>query len=287
MKIFKITLLVLLSFSLNIFSQSESIKKKQSKINQLFNQIIKERNDDISVSCNDTIFGLMEEILKSDSSFYFDYQEIEHIGKITSQNKRINIFTWNIPLRTGMLFRGFIQCSNGNIFPLKQENTFKPSETEQYNYENWYGALYYEIVDFQIDDITYYALLGWSVPNTKNHIKLIDILSIKDNIPMFGLNIFDDEKREEDFYTMANGMLKSRSRAIFEYDANSTMLLVYNSKNKQFEFEHLSPMQVINEQIVSYGADLSTDIYKLKKGKWVYKSNVRIKKMGSKLLQER
>jgi hypothetical protein len=272
MKNIKITLLFCF-FSVNLFSQTEKIVENQDKINSLFDKIISAKNDTVSLICNDSIKFILDDILQQENSFFVDFENVMHLGKITSSDRQVNIFTWNIPLKDKTLFNGFIQLADGTVFVLENEAPFKPLENNQYSATNWYGALYYGIVPFKnVEKNICYTLIGWSIYKPDTNVKIIDILSFDEkNIPVLGLPQFevkDEDGNKKDFL---------KSRIVFEYDSQTTMYLEYNTKKQRFEFDHLSPMKVIDGKIISYAADLSIDGYKFKKNKWLYLDDLKVR----------
>lgn len=260
-------------FCANLFSQTEKIVENQERINSLFDKIISAKNDTVSLICNDSIKLVLDDILQKENSFFVDFENVTHLGKITSSDRQVNIFTWNIPLEARTLFNGFIQLADGTLFTLESKTSFKPLENNQYGTTNWYGALYYGIVPFKnVAKETCYALAGWSIYKPDTNVKVIDILSFdEENIPVLGLPQFevkDEDGNKKDFL---------KSRIVFEYDSQTVMYLEYNTQKKRFEFDHLSPMKVIDGKIISYATDLSIDGYKFKKDKWFYLDDLKFK----------
>ena len=219
------------------------------KINFILNQIFNEEVDSVKIALNDTLKTVLE-VLLDEESFYADFKNVKYIGKITSKDNLVNIYSWNIPLKDAMFFNCIIQQKNGKFDFLSQKNCYKPSQNQTIYPNNWYGALYYQIVPFNQKNKTYYMLAGVGQYQYATKIKILEVLDFQFDKPSFGHPVFfKDEKI-------------TLSRIVFEYDANSSMFLEYNEKKKRFEFDHLSPMRVKNEEVISVGSDMSIDGYK-------------------------
>ncbi|MDR1542877.1 MAG: hypothetical protein LBS50_00410 [Prevotellaceae bacterium] len=246
----------------NIFAQNNDFQK----INSFFEKIIKEKNDSAKQNLNDSIKLCIERILSEENSFLIDFQAVEYVGRIVSPDNFFNLITWNIPMSNKMLFSGFIQRNDGKIFELKQSpKNEKPSEYQPVNLENWYGALYYKIVPFKQEKRTVYALAAWCRYQNDTQIKLLDVLDFQQDTPIFGLPVFEN----------GNAL---KFRAVFEYDFQSAMYLDYNARKKRFEFDHLSPMRLTdNNEVSTFGVDMSVDAYRLKGGKWLLMEDLKVK----------
>ena len=55
------------------------------------------------------------------------------------------------------------------------------------------------------------------------------------------------------------------------------MYLEYNTSKKRIECDNLSPMEVVDGKILSYGPDFSINAYRMKKGKWIFTEDIKVK----------
>ena len=128
-----------------------------------------------------------------------------------------------------------------------------PEDTTTDN-SKWYGAQYYRIIKVQGNG-TYYTLLGWKGNTVKSTKKVIEVLSFKNNKPVFGMSVFDKSS--------------DRKRIIFEYTRQASMLLKYVEDEHLIVFDHLSPPdKKMKNMMETYGPDLSYDGYRLKNDRW-------------------
>ena len=240
------------------------------KINLIFEKISNEENDSVKMILNDSIRAILEDFFEDEKSFSADFQQVKYIGKISSKDNLVNIYTWNILLKNSVFFNCFIQQKNGKNFYFSQKNCYKPTENQTIYTHNWYGALYYQIVPFKQKDKTFYMLAGLGQYQPATKIKVLEVLDLQNDTPLFGHPVF-----------LNDGKI-TRSRIVFEFDANSAMYLEYNEKNKRFEFDHLSPMRIENDEAVSFGADMSIDGYKQSGDYWKFFDDLNVKNKRTK-----
>ena len=81
--------------------------------------------------------------------------------------------------------------------------------------EEWYGALYYEIIDSGRDD-KLYTLLGWDGKDASSNRKIIEVLSFSEDwIPGFGAMIFSGFEKG------------NQSRILIDYSENTLFSMKY------------------------------------------------------------
>jgi hypothetical protein len=109
------------------------------------------------------------------------------------------------------------------------------------------------------------VLLGWKGNTVKSNKKVIEVLSFKNDRPVFGHTVFD-----------GNG--KTRKRVVFEYTRQASMLLNYDEDQHLIVFDHLSPPdKKLTGKYDFYGPDLSYDGYRFTNGRWRYVENLDMK----------
>ena len=258
MKKFFCSFLFLLIFQ-NIFAQDIE------NINLIFEKISNEENDTVKMVLNESIKEILEDFFKNEKSFSADFKQVKNVGKITSKDNFVNIYTWNILLEKSVLFNCFIQQKNGKVDYMSQKNCYKPTENQTVSPNNWYGALYYQIAPFKRNSKTYYVLAGYGQYQPETKIKVLEVLDLHNDTLLFGSPVFMKENKI------------AYSRIVFEYDVNSSMYLEYNEKKRRFEFDHLVPMRVEDGEVVSFGPDTDIDGYKLDGEYWYFVDNLKIK----------
>lgn len=264
MKVFLVFLLSLFYiFSLSA-NKNDTIKVKENEIliKNLFNELRKNINDSEKENINEKIRQIFSSILKTKYSFYYSFDSLNTIGKIYSKDSTLRIYSWNLLLKGGLhKYYAFIQYKTKDsiqLFELNTNNKNNLTENNTINSSNWYGALYYEIIDVVTpENSKYYVLLGLDFNNLLTRKKIIDVLYFNNNFePAFGLPVF--------FYNN-----KWNHRIIFEYSAKASMVLRYDPRVKMIVYDHLSPSHPMYfGKYQFYGPDFSYDGLKLQNGKW-------------------
>lgn len=234
----------------------------------LFIKALNKENLTEKLEVNDSIRLRLTDFLKTFRSGA-DFDSVKYVKALTSPDNKVMIITWNIPAENGYNeYFGFIQVRNPqdsaiSVFELKNRpGSYTDLFTETGSPDKWFGALYYEIVEKTYFNTTYYTLLGFDYNDGLTNRKVIEVLKIIDNKPIFGASIF---KRGKNI----------AGRLVFEYSEQATMLLRYDPASGVIVYDHLSPFQpnmVNNPQF--YGPDFSFDALEFVNGYWIYKNDV-------------
>jgi len=250
-----------------IYAQSSDtvlIQKYEYLLQGLFDSISNNTNDSENEQVNKTIIENLEQVLIIDGSFTYSFDSLENLGKISSSDGKLRIYTWNLPYFNGThKYFGFIQFMpkrKTDILLYKlldQSEILESPEGLILADTSWFGALYYEIIEKEYNDTIYYTLLGFDFNNFLTKKKIIEILYFKDGeIPVFGKPLFKYQN-------------ELRSRIIFEYSSKASMGLKYNKELKMIVFDHLSPLKPSYEGLyMFYGPDFSYDGFKFNNGIW-------------------
>lgn len=262
-------LLCLLFLSILAFiAKSQDVEKRslqeiEDSLTVLMKQIYSDSPFSSREVANIKFHSLLGVVLAKEDAFDYPFDSLKHIGRIKSEDRKIRVFTWNLPQSGGyQKYYGFIVAKNGNtqIFDLTDNrkaiiNPIKDILSPQ----NWMGSLYYSIIDESYKGQTYYILLGFDFNNLFSSKKVIDVLSFgKDSEPIFGSGIF---KVGDTFL----------NRVVFEFSARISMTLRYNKDSKTIVFDHLSPSRPdFSDNYQFYGPDFSYDGFKFDNGYWIY-----------------
>lgn len=257
---------ILFSFK-SIFGQNSTpFTESENKIKEWFNVISVSKNDSAKLSCNDSIISVFDSILLIPESYFYKFENLSFVGKISSPDKLFRIINWNLVFNNGSYkYYGYIQYYNKkkndiNLFSLidKSHSIENPKQALLTN-ENWFGALYYKIILNKDDNNNYYTLLGWDGNNDFTSIKLIDVLYFtRSGKPKFGKNLFRIEN-------------KKMKRVIFEHNNRATLTLRYDDYLNMIIYEHLSPEKPSQiGQYKFYIPDFSYDGLEFKKGKYIH-----------------
>lgn len=278
MKIAILTIfLTLLVLKNSICAQSLNNMGVQDSLSKLSSRIWKQKSDSARLHANAIFINKFQSILASVIYIDVPFDSINGIARVVSDDGFLRIFTWNIPLSDGTnKYFGFIQLSKDSnvLIPLQSiENEPNDLSAKLLTPQNWYGAIYYKLIQVEIGGKTVYTLLGWDGYTNVSNRKFIDIIRIDDNGNiLFGMPVFKTE-------------IGIKSRVILEYAEKANLLLRYDyqaikvEKRKKVKNEtawlivmdHLVPMDPSMKGIQKYYVP-SGDTYDgfiFKDGYWV------------------
>jgi hypothetical protein len=239
------------------------IRHAEDSLNLLFKELADAGSGDSRTTVNNRIIEILDDVLILPASARYRFDRLTSLGKATSPDSLLRIYTWNIA-HSPMEYRyyGFIQkldkvSDEISLFFLDHTSSRKNFENETYTPEKWYGALYYQIHQVEYSGKTMYTLIGFDFNNLFTNIKLVDILTFNDDGPLFGAPVF----------SFRDGI---RHRAVFEYSSKAVMLLRYMPEDDMIIYDHLSPSSPrFKGQYRYYGPDFSYDALKFGNGSWV------------------
>jgi len=247
-------------------SNIKQLEVYQDSLTNLGRQFINSEDEPERINANYQFIKTMVKALKVPNSFLFPFDSVKTITIQNAPDNRFRIFSWHVQNQDGSYrFYGAIQINTGGglrLYPLEDYSPFlKNPEDSVTDNRKWYGAQYYKIIKVSAPQ-PYYVLLGWKGYTDKSTKKVIDILSFKNDLPQFGLGVFDNKGRY-------------RKRIIFQYTRQASMLLRYVPEDHLIVFDHLSPPDAKSKNLPeTYGPDLTYDGYRLKDGKWEFIDNL-------------
>jgi hypothetical protein len=265
--IFGLIILILISLT-NVSGQIRG-KDTTGVLETLFGKLINNYNDEDRIRINDSISLIIDSYVRSDTVLNHSFRNLRYLGQIVSPDSALKIITWNLVLGSGPgRYYCYIIRKPGNqtknrIYKLTASYREDQVSTDTvYGDKNWYGALYYVIKPYKVNESKCWILLGVDYGNPFISRKIIEVLSFADDDSLiFGKKWFATE-----------GRLKLRE--VFEYASNGMMSLRFSS-DSMIVFDHLvpfSPSQVNDRQY--YGPDYSYDAYIYKDGLWQLRINV-------------
>jgi hypothetical protein len=225
------------------------------------------------LAVNEQIKRVFRRILPQEKYFEHSFDTIKSLGVVTSPNNDVRIINWNTMDGDGTYtYHAFIQYRPKKRDLIKvtelidQSDSIPMPEQQILQADEWYGALYYEIVPFKIDKKFYYMLLGWDGADIYINRKVIDVLSFSSSgKPKFGKNVFKFGRER-------------KKRAIFEFSYQATMRLFYDENIDMIVFEHMIPLKPsLKNQKMQYGSDLTFDGLELVEDKWILRENLDVK----------
>lgn len=174
---------------------------------------------------NEEFLTLLDEIFHQPKSFHYPFDALNKISRITSSDKQFRIFTWSVVRENGEYeVFGYLQSKDPetgeyNVYRLIDKSEEMPvPEQQRCEVSEWYGCIYYDLIENKVKDRTYYTLLGWTGHNIYTQRKVIEILHFRNNgkKPVFGHQLFHKEK--------------GTMRKVFEYSKDATMVLKFEKQ---------------------------------------------------------
>ncbi len=179
---------------------------------------------------SDRIEIFVEKFIKQKNSIDFNMDSMDLVKVLTSDNKKLRIFTWVVPTNNSTyIFKGIAQTyirSKKDYRLIKLIDKTK-SISRPYNKvlpaSKWYGAYYYRIIQKKRGSKYFYTLLGWKGKDKTVQSKIVEIATIKSNGDIsFGYSLF--KIKGYDYFRST----PSVKRLIFSYSTKATMYLNYD-----------------------------------------------------------
>jgi hypothetical protein len=166
---------------------------------------------------------LFESELMMAKSFENDFRELKWVSIKKASDQSFRIITWQLKHSDGIYtYKGWIQMKEGSIIKLTdnaQEMGDISFETQ--TSDDWFGALYYNMIEKGEGQNKYYLLFGYNGWNDRTHKKIIDVLHFKNGNPTFGKAIFSQMDKIEG--------TRYRTKILLEFDATANVNCNFNS----------------------------------------------------------
>jgi hypothetical protein len=269
MRQFILYIIILTSISTGLSKGQSASTDTPVALEKLYGRLVNNYDDTDRLHINDSIRLILDSYVRSDSIFNHKFTNLRYLGQIISPDSTLKIVTWNLVLGNspGLYFCYFIrkqENGKGNkVYSLTTAYRDEPVRTDTtYTESDWYGALYYDLKPYIIDDRRCWVLLGIDYGNPFVSRKIIDVLSFtSEDSLLLGRKWFESGDSLE-------------FRYVFQYTANAMMTLRFAS-DKSIVFDHLVPFsQSQNNDRQYYGPDYSYDAYNFENGIWRMSVNV-------------
>jgi len=229
-------------------------------------------NDAGRDSASANVKRLLGAILGSDTAFSARFKDVP-ISQVNAPDGAFRLFTWNVQHSDGsFLYEGFLlvkQRKGQALYALRDmtDHITRPAAA-LLSPENWYGAVYYEVVPVKHGGHAYYTLLGWKGFSGVETRKVMEVLDLGGPKPKFGAALFPAEKPRS-------------LRQVFAYSAQGSMLLRWDASRKAIVLDHLSPTRPeLAGQPAYMAPDMSFDSYTWDKGRWRLERDIDLRGPG-------
>ncbi len=202
-------------------------REYEDSLFSLSEQVFSCKTEQLRNKANDLMLETFEDALSLNNSFKYPFDSLDKVSIIVSSDNQVRLITWMVRKDDGTYeYFGFVQSYSQKkddyaVYTLHDHtNTIESPDLKVLDHKNWYGAVYYEIITSKSGRRKFYTLLGWKGNNILTTKRIIEVLTIRSNgMPKFGYSLFryDEYRRSK--------------RIIYEYSAQSVMLLSYDEQN--------------------------------------------------------
>jgi hypothetical protein len=202
-------------------------------LDSLLRKVIAEPDSALRVVAMDDFAAALEDSLRQDAAMSRSFDRLPQIGVVTSDDKKVRLLTWNLPLTTVRhKYYGIVQYRAAagvqtTVLRDIKEILSAPPESVLLQHGRWFGARYYELLQHKAGKQTFYTLLGSDFHTGITHRKLLESLTFDEaGMPVFGVPLFD------------NGRWKA-GRVLLEYSATTPFYLHYLAHRKMIVYQRM------------------------------------------------
>jgi hypothetical protein len=226
-------------------------------------------------ACRALITGLVR-ALKVENSFKYPFERLRSVSMLVPPDSSFRMFTWQLFVNdSSYRYYGAIQRNRAalQLFPLidRSEEMGALSPQAVMEPERWYGAMYYNLRQFDTKEGRKYLLMGYEAVDFFQRRKVVDVLQFdKNGKPSFGADVFDMPEPE-------NPAAKRKPkplRLMVEYVADAAARVNWDEQYEMVIMDHLVPIPSPHGNGVAMVPDGSYDALQWHKGRWKYISKV-------------
>ncbi len=186
--------------------------------------------------------------LKLNNSFYYHFDSLETVSTVYPPDSSFRILTWQLVLPKGQFrYYGVMQLKSSKmkIYPLHDlSDTMQYHTQQQTTNDNWYGALYYNVIQQQVGlpagqagKQNIYTLFGFEAADYITRRKVVEILTFSQTgKPQFGAPLFHFK-----YDSTHIKLLDTMSRFFIEYKYKAPTVLNYDRQMQMIVFDHVAP----------------------------------------------
>jgi len=223
---FAVVFLTFLLCTKLVFSQFPfSVPEYTDSLRKLGEKILNSKTDFARFEANEKFKGLLIFMLSHEGAYDLDFTEVKNLSALTAPDRKFKIFSWIVPKIDvsyecfGLIYSWNERKKVWETYELKDvKNEITNAEKKVFRKNEWWGALYYELIPVKSNGSMYYTLLGWDGSTSISNKKVIDVLSLNPlGQPSFGASLF-------------SGYGRQQKRIIFEYADFTQMVLRYDKQ---------------------------------------------------------
>lgn len=259
--------IVCLLFFAQITQGQDALIDAEKRLEQKLNALRSAKTPEDRSKLNRAFKEELEATFKIDGFFDYPFSKLQTLGSIKSSDNQVRLFNWNIENedQTHSYYCYIAHFHNKKLMITElKDNSFMlpPRPTETLDHDNWYGALYYQIIPVKKKNKQLYTLIGWDGNSSFSDMKVIDVLYFAGSKPKLGYPIFKDNEGVQ-------------RRIFFEFKKNCVMTLRYEPARSMIIFDHLSPESPALVGVYAYYVpDMSYDAYDWDGNYWQHRADI-------------
>ena len=213
---------------------------------------------------------VFKELIKNKSSFSAPLNKLkEKIVIINAPDNSFKIYNWEI-IRSPVERRyyGAIQTNQGETIPLVDisDQIIRGAEDSLFSNTRWYGNLYYNILDKEVNGQKLYFLFGWNGNSMNCERKMVDAFQFDPNGKgLFGAPIFS---------ILDRGKRKTSNRLLLECQKGAKVSMNYDTETQQIIFDHCESQIGDPAKKYTYVPDGTYDGLRWDGNQWIMNENI-------------
>ena len=239
------------------------IKSLEDSIKVYGDTMVNSKQEEEKFIASYRIVKTLKAALKVKNSYQYQFDSMLPIQIVYAPDNSFRIFTWFV-INENQQYRyfGAIQMNSDTLrlFPLVDYSDFiDQPEDKMVDNQNWYGALYYQIVAVKQKKKTYYTLFGSDGHSYASNRKIMDVLWFnEDKLPRFGAPIIQYKN-------------KMQSRFVLEFSNNAWAAMRFVPEENKVIYDHVLPPDENLEGFYSqYLPDGTYEGFEWVKNKWIH-----------------
>lgn len=237
-------------------------------INYFRSESLKSNNNQLKDSLNTALVECVKSLLRREDFNRIDLLKIDKTLSIKRLSKPyFGLVSWSLLYKNlngadSVSYHAHVLLREkryDRLYNLKSRQVDAPLAMQSFNINNWYGAIYYDVVPYKLKNEWHFVFLGWRELDEFRQAKIIESVSLKENEINFGT-------------PKAFLNLVPRGRELLEYPSNVRLNLKYNPEEEIIYFDNL----ISTGNSVSPSFSFSGYSYDKKLGKWKIKNDIEV-----------
>lgn len=216
-----ITLLLLLFCSISTAQNRQQMQAAQANLAALLQKVANSPTDNERYLASEEAVDVLAKALQIQESNKWKWDLPTVASVLTSPDGQFRIFSWAVVRDNGEFeCFGAVQFYNDReeefqyqILHDKSEEIMNREESVLTS-DDWFGAVYQELIQTTADGRTYYTLLGWNGVDNLTDRRVIEPVLIRSGVPQFGAPVFRRQRNQR--------------RIVLEYRGDAAVGMTYD-----------------------------------------------------------